>query len=408
MKVWKLVVFTCFTIGGALCAHAVEAIRVPMSADHWHVLDADSMGPKGDAQFVRKEGFPQGLLVLKAGSAALDGLTFRNGTIEYDFKPLAEDMPGLQFRVSGTGPVLDGEEVYERLFGDERASNDGIQYVPMIHGFMLWNVYPQYQSQAPLVNGWNHVRLVVSGRRMKVYVNHSTDPTLSVGNLESGAMAGALHVRGPAIFANLVVTPDAVDGLPPQAEPDPSAQDAGIVRHWTMSQLQPLTKMHTPAYSEMPTDSSAWRTVDAERGGLLNLNRQYTLSNGPPFLIWLRYTVNANHSETKRVQLGWIGEAWVYVNGKFLTEGKNFYDSEGERRDPDGRMSFENGSFDVPLRTGSNEIAVALYISEHDDLRPRTPFGWGTMMRFCDSSGLSFPRTPESNTSIKSNEMGVR
>ena len=408
MKRREFVGFIWLTIGGALCARAIEPIRVPMSADHWHVLDGDSMGPKGDAQFIRKEGFPQGLLMLKAGSAALDGLTFRNGTIEYDFKPLAEDMPGLQFRVSGTGPVLDGEEVYERLFGDERASDDGIQYVPMIHGFMLWNVYPQYQSQAPLINGWNHMRLVVSGRRMKVYVNHSTDPTLSVGNLESGSMAGALHVRGPAVFANLVVTPDEVDGLPPQPEPDPAAQDAGIVRHWAMSQLQPLTRMHRPAYSEMPTDLYAWRNVDAERGGLLNLNRQFTLSNGPPFLIWLRYTVNSSHPGTKRVSLGWIGEAWVYANGKFVTEGKNFYNSEGERRDPDGRMSFDNGSFDVPLQAGSNQIAIALYISEHDDLRPRTPYGWGMMMRFADSAGLSFPRAYISNTSATTNQAGVQ
>ena len=296
MKLKGLVSFICLIMGGVLCARAVEPIRVLMSADHWHMLEADSMGPKGDAQFIRKEGFPQGLLLLKAGSASLDGLTFRNGTIEYDFKPLAADMPGLQFRVSGTGRALDGEEVYERMFGNERASDDGIQYAPMIHGFMLWNVYPQYQSHAPLINGWNHVRLVVSGRRMKVYINGSTEPTLSVGELESGSMAGALRVRGPTVFANLVVTLDAVDGLPPKPQPDPTAGEKGIVRHWEVSPLQPLTRMHTPAYSEMPTDLSAWRTVDAERGGLLNLNRQFTVSKDPPVLIWLRYTVNADHA----------------------------------------------------------------------------------------------------------------
>ena len=392
MRINEVFWFACLMTGGALCAYAAEPIKVPMSADRWHALEADSMGPKGNAEFIRKEGFPEGLLMLKAGSAALDGLLFHNGTIEYDYKPLTADMPGLQFRVSGTGRILDGEEVYERGFGNERASNDGIQYAPMIHGFMLWNVYPQYQNHAPLVNGWNHVRMVISGCRMKVYINRSADASLSVGNLESGSMEGSLHVRGPAVFANLVVTPDKVDELPPQPEPDVTGGDGGIVRHWSMSSSQPLTKMHTPAYSEMPADLSAWHNVDAERGGLLNLNRQFTLSEAPPVLSWLRYTVDASHAGTKRVSLGWIGETWIFVNGKLVTAGKNFYDTEGERRDPDGRMSFGNGSFDVPLQAGANEIAIALYASEYDELRHRTEYGWGIMMRFQDATGLSFRR----------------
>ena len=397
MKVKKTVVTACLALG-ALLAHAAEPIRrpirVPMSADHWRMLEADSMGPRGDAEFLRKEGFPQGLIVLKAGSAALDGFVFRNGTIEYDFKPLAADMPGLQFRVSGNERAPDGEEVYERMFGDQRASDDGIQYAPMIHGFMLWNVYPQYQNAAPFVDGWNHVRVVVSGRRMKVYINRSAEPVLSVGKLEGGSMFGAIHLRGPAVFANLAITPDAVDGLSPQPEANPTAQDKGIVRHWQMSPLQPLTRTHTPAYTEMPADRNAWRSVEAEQGGLLNLNRRFTASDDPASLVWLRYTVQADHTQTKRVSLGWIGETWIYVNGKLLTQGKNFYEPEGERRDPDGRLALENGSFDLPLLAGPNEIAIALYSSVHDDLRARTRYGWGLMMRFADPRGLSFSARP--------------
>ena len=97
-KVHLTRIVTLLAVGIAVPACAVEPIRVPMSSDHWHMLPSDSMGPQGNAEFLRKEGFPRGLLVLKAGSAALDGLIFRNGTIDYDFKPLAADMPGLQFR----------------------------------------------------------------------------------------------------------------------------------------------------------------------------------------------------------------------------------------------------------------------------------------------------------------------
>ncbi len=353
------------------------------------------MGPKGEAQFLRKEGFPEGLLVLKAGSMALDGASFRDGTIEYDFKPLAPDMPGLQFRVSGPEKMPEGEEVYLRMFGDERASNDGIQYAPMIHGFMLWDVYPQYQGPAPLVNGWNHVRMVVSGHRMRVYVNRSAEPVLAVGNLESGSAEGAVHLRGPAVFANLVITPGAVDGLPPQAEADPTAADRGMVRHWQMSALQPLGKMRTPAYSELPREPAVWQSVDAERGGLVNLNRRYQLSDAPPAIGWLRFTVNAKQGGSRRVSMGWLGEVWVFANGKPVTSGKNFYDPENERREPDGRLSLQNGSFDLPLQSGSNEIAIALYAGVHDDLRPRTKYGWGLMMRFANADGLSLSTLPD-------------
>ena len=386
---------TGLLLAAATQMHAVNVVapmKVPLSAEHWHALQADSMGPKGEAQFLRKEGFPQGLMVVKAGSMALDGLMFRDGTIEFDFKPLSADMPGLQFRVSGPEKTPDGEEMYLRMFGEERASDDGIQYAPIIHGFMLWNTYPEYQNQAPLVNGWNHIRVVVSGRRMKVYVNRSTEPVLSVGDLESRSMVGALHLRGPAVFANLVVDPGENDGLSPQPEIDPTASDSGIVRHWEMSNLQPIIKKRTPAYSEMPVEKNAWRYVDTERGGLLNLNRQYTMGDDPASLGWLRFNVSAKKNEVRRVSMGWIGHAWVFVNGKMLTAGENFYEPENERRDPDGRMSFANASFDIPLQKGSNEIAIALFASVHDDLRTRTKYGWGIMMRFAQAGGLILSR----------------
>lgn len=348
------------------------------------------MGPKGQADFHLKEGFPQGLLMLKAGSAELNGLTFRDGTIEYDFKSLAADMPGVQFRVSGPDNAPDGEEVYERLFGDQCASNDGIQYAPMIHGFMLWNTYPQYQGPAPVFDGWNHVRIVVSGKRMKVYVNRFVEPVLSIGNLESGSKEGLLRLRGPAIFANLVVTPDETDRLSPKPEPDITSHDPGMVRHWQMSRLTSLLTNHIPSYGEMPRDADAWHTVSSERGGLVNLNRQYTLSDKPAAIGWLRFAVVAKQPGMRRVQLGWLGGIWVFVNGKPVAAVKNFYDPQNERRSPDGRLSMQNYALNLVLQRGVNEVAIALHAGVHDDLRSQTKYGWGIMARFPDSTGLSF------------------
>jgi hypothetical protein len=65
-----------------------------MTSAHWH-----SVGDKTDVQYEEQEGFPDGLIRLKAGDVALNGLAFRDGTIELDMKPLAEDIPGIRFRV---------------------------------------------------------------------------------------------------------------------------------------------------------------------------------------------------------------------------------------------------------------------------------------------------------------------
>ncbi len=362
-----------------------------MTAEHWRLAGPDRAEPKADAVFMTREGFPQGALILKAGGVALDGLNFRNGTIEFDVKPIGEDMPGIRFRQRGAPGVQDAEEFYVRNFSECRASDDCVQYAPVIHGFMLWNVYPQFQSQAFVVEGWNHVRLVISGRRMKVYVNRFPGPVLTVGNLESESAEGEIQLEGPAVFANVVITPDAVDGLPEQPLPDPTAGDHGIIRRWQLGPLEPLRFGKTPSYEAMPTDPQLWKSMATERLGLLNLNRQYRAADVPPALGWLRYTVESDREQRKRVSMGWIGQVWIFENGRLITEGKNFYDPERERRAPDGRLAMENGSFDVPLRKGRNEIAIALYGSPHDDARNRTPYGWGLMMRFADPEGLRLP-----------------
>ena len=301
---------------------AAVPINVPFTAGHWHpVQDADNPN-KPEVRFIGHEGFPQGAVVLKNGSIALEGLRFRDGTIEFDMKALDQDIPGIQFRRRGEPGHQDAEEFYLRSFPECRASNDCIQYAPVIHGFMLWNVYPQYQTRAPILEGWNHFKLVVSGRRMNVYINSAPQPILAVGNLESASAEGQIQLRGPAVFANLTVMPDAVEGLSPRPTPDPPATDTGIARMWQLGAQTPAHFGQDPAFSEAPPET-AWKPVTAGRFGLVNLNREYELVRHPPSLTWLRTSVISTTAQDKLVQLGWLGHVWVFVNGKLITQGKN-------------------------------------------------------------------------------------
>ena len=371
--------------------YAAPPIKVPLTADHWHtVQDADDHD-KPSVQFIGHEGFPQGAIVLKSGSVALDGLSFRDGTIQFDMKATAQDIPGIQFRSQGEPGHQDAEEFYLRSFPECRASDDCIQYAPVIHGFMLWNVYPQYQTQAPILDGWNHFKLVISGHRMNVYINDSPQPVLAVGNLESSSAAGLIQLRGPAVFANLTITPGAVEGLNPQPTPDPTASDSGMVRQWLLGPRTPAHFGCDPAFTQAPP-GAAWRPIAAGRFGLVNLNREYELVRQPPSLTWLRTTVLSNTAQDKLVQLGWLGHVWVFVNGRLITQGKNFYEPDDERREPDGRLSSENGSFRIPLQKGSNQITLVLSSAVHDKPTTINYYGWGAILRFPDPKGLHLSR----------------
>ncbi len=376
-----------------LVAHLALAMKpntqasqsIPMTSGRWHPA-----GEKTDVEYVVKEGFPNGIIVLKSGDLALNDMPFRDGTIEFDVKPLAADMPGIRFRDRDS---QNAEELYIRSFPDCRAENDCIQYSPVINGFMLWNVYPQYQNRAPVfVDNWNHVRLVVSGKRMKVFVNESTQPTLAVGELLGNTQQGGLDLHGPAAFANLSITPGKTDGLSPFPTRDNTMSAPGVVHAWLLGPLTPLHYGAPPRLAECPQDSRAWSHTQSERFGVVNLNRRFNASKEPPALTWVKTSVDSDHDQQKRVSMGWIGQTWVFVNGVFITSGKNFYYPESERRGPDGRLSLQNGTFLIPLHRGHNDITVALYSSVYDDARSRTPYGWGLIMRFDNMRGLTLAR----------------
>ena len=370
-------------------AQTTNSIHVPLTSNRWHASAPASGGGKDDVQFLSQEGFPEGLLVLKSGSADLNGLNFRNGTIEFDMKGIGENIPGIRFRQQGAPGAENAEEFYVRTLPDCRASNDCIQYAPRINGFMLWNSYPQYQTRAFILDGWNHIKLVVSGHRMNVYINDLPSPALAVGSLEGSSIEGGLEFDGPAVFANLTVTPNAVEGLSPEAAPDPTANDHDIVRHWQLGPLTQFPMGSDPTYADLPGASNRWTSVAAGRFGMVNLNRNFTFTSKPPSLTWLRTNVTSDSDQSKRVSLGWIGQVWIFVNGKLIAQGKNFYKEEHGRRNPDGRLSLENGSFDIPLKRGKNEIVIAFFPSINDNHEKPNRYGWAIEMRYDDLVGLS-------------------
>jgi hypothetical protein len=278
------------------------------------------------------------------------------------------------------------EDFYLRPRPNCAAAVDCMQYAPQTHGVLLWDVFPQYQGPAPLKQDtWNHIKLVVSGRRMNIFVNGASAPTLAIGRLEGDALEGGLLMQGPASFANLTVIPDAVEGLTPLPVNDPTDGDKRFLRDWLVSSSASLSPGKDPAFADMPDASQHWTPLNAERGGLVNLSRQVGLPTGHTVraLAWLKTNVDSDSSQTKHVSIGWTREIWVFVNGKLVFADKNLYQPPAARKTPDGRLSLENGSFDLPLQKGKNEIAIALA----DNF-----YGWGLELRLDDLKGVRIPK----------------
>ena len=352
-------------------APAVAPIAVPMTAERWQT--------KENAEFLRQLGFYRGLMRLNSGNAVLKDTTFSDGTIEFDVNTIGRGSPGIAFRQQDDDNF---ELLYLRPDPACPAFRACMQYAPQTHGVLLWDLFPQYQTRAPLrENGWNHVKMVVSGRRMNVFVNDVPSPTLEVGRLEGDAVTGTLRLQGPGTFANLVITPDAVDGLSPEPASDPLGADRGVVRHWRLSPFSALPNGKDATYDDMPATSPEWKTLSTERNGLVNISREYGRPVPQPnrAVAWLKTTITSDRKQTKRVDIGWTRELWVFVNGKLVYADKNMFEVEDARKFPDARCSLENGGAMLPLEAGENEIAVALA----NDF-----FGWGMVMRVTDPEGV--------------------
>ena len=224
--------------------------------------------------------------------------------------------PGINFRVSPDKKKA--ENFYIRSFGPvSPETRTTLQYAAVMDGMSIWDLSDEYQAGANIYQtGWNHVKLVVSGKQMRAYVNDMSKPALAIPELEGQTETGNISLTGNVIYANLVLKPNVTDGLSSQAGYDATYSDTRYIRNWELSSsrefpfgkdiIMPLPSMNGKLNnSDLPDSTVQWSAIEAERRGVVNLSRKYGMvPNDGRRLAWLRTTVYSDKAQNRTLNLG--------------------------------------------------------------------------------------------------------
>ncbi|WP_338876468.1 hypothetical protein WBJ53_12545 [Spirosoma sp. SC4-14] len=360
-----------------------QELHIPMTAERW------SYAP-GQVEFLA--GKEAGIMKIIKGpkSIVLKDVTFSNGTIEYDVELTGPGFPGINFRMDAE--QQNGENFYIRSFGkvtpDVRTT---LQYAPIVKGMSMWDLTDEYQTGATIAEtGWNHVKLVISGRQMKAYVNDMSKPALIVPELESPEGSGAISLSGSVNYANFIIKPDGTEGLNPEAGYNIVAHDTRYLRNWLVSEpfLLPFGKEPVigvqstygkTGRAELPDSTTRWSPISAKNRNMVNLSRRFAHKDGEVRLMaWLKTTIQSSKAQERLLNLGFSDEVWVFVNGQFLYADKNYFGTP-QQKFPAGRCTIDNTSIKLPLKEGNNEILIGL---------ANYFYGWGIVARLDDTVGI--------------------
>lgn len=206
-----IVVFLFSIVNKGMAQHATYNLA-DLKSKGLFIMENRSMSPLTEKHAVRFSSADG------SGVAWLKNVEFSNGTIEVDLR--GKDIKqGSFLGIAFHGVSKDScEAIYFRPFNflskDSLQQAHMVQYVfdPAFGWERLRNehpgVYEKKLQSPPAPNDWFHIKIVVKGKIIKVYVNNSTESCLEVSSLNE-KMNGKLGLwvgnSSAGDFANLVV-----------------------------------------------------------------------------------------------------------------------------------------------------------------------------------------------------------
>lgn len=348
--------------------HSIYAqITVPFTSEQWKFETTDHTSET----YLGKES-----VRIKTNRAFLQGASFENGIIEYDVAfPPGRAFIGVYFRIDDDKNC---EEFYLR--SHQSGNPDANQYSPIYGGVSAWQLYHGEGYGVPIqyaFNEWMHVKLVMAGQHMEVYINDMEKPVL-ISELKRPSQKGYLGITGSGEnhFANFTYT--SMDNVPLKATPRPKQPaPAGTVTQWEVSSgISEKSLVAAPSLKPSDKAGLSWKTATTENTGMLNLASVATWSEANNTVL-ARVVVNSDKEQVKKFVFGFSDHARLYLNDHLLFSGEDDY------RSRDYRFLGTVGYYDavyLNLKKGRNEIIIA--VSERMG-------GWGVKGKFEDMTGLT-------------------
>lgn len=334
---------------------------------------------QGKVEFLDYKGQKAMKLASRSGQVVLKDLVFKDGTIEFDVEPaLTEFAQSIYFHRKDE---KEQEIVYLRVgTAGNKVTNTAIQYTPYFDGINMWDMYPQFQGPAPFKkDDWNHLKLVISGAQMRVYLNYQPRPVLEIQKLEGNLAEGSIAFEGASYIANLQIKPTMTEGLDPHEGADLSNHDAYYLRKWAVSAPMALPIGNEVYLAGQPKIENYMDSISAERAGFINLTRRFG-GNKTRKVVWLKTKIVAKETLKTKLQLGFSDEVWVFLNNQMILVDKNLFQQPGMRKYPEGRMSKDNASIGISLKSGDNDLTIAVA----NDF-----YGWGIVARLESADGVT-------------------
>ena len=348
-----------------------SVLKIPLIAGNWEF-------PDGKVEFTDVDSRPAMKISANGIRAVLKNTKFDNGTIEFDMIPNDPYFATVYFRWENP---MENECFYLRTDQNrDSTATDAVQYSPSVAGVNLWDLLGHFQGNAYFwKDGWNHVKIVVSGLQMRAYVNDMARPVVEIPRLEGNTTEGAIAFEGDCVVSNLVVKAGQTENLSPLSGVDLTDHDPRYIRSWQVSKPFETPKGIDFSTDFIPKPEDSWEAISSERMGLINLTRKFGGHPGKRKIVWLKVNIESEIDQKKKISLGFSDEVWVFLNGRYVYVDKNLYGSPIMKQ-PIGRLSLENSSFEIPFKQGKNEIliGVANYF-----------FGWGIVARLENMTGIS-------------------
>ena len=366
--------------------HLISAQDFPFDLESWKIINVENN--KTVEKQLHQEDEAQ-ILTLPKNHVALLSSNYADFSIDFDIKNGI--MPGIGFR---SKTLKDYEYVYLRL--GRSGKNDAIQYVPVYHGSLAWQVYnyPIYETTAQIKkDDWNHVKLEVYKDNMHLYVNKNEEPNMVVKLLQDKCEAGSLFLK--ADFETSYFKNVRINKLENELEVQEQENLNRYLNEWILSEqfemkFHSQTEIYNRYTEQMKKDT--WQKVKADRNGIINLSKYY---EHPQNCIVAKTEIHADKNKEIDLLFDYTFSMAIILNQDLLFSGTEL-DTKNFMRVIDGEEKIT-----LRLNKGKNEL---IFVINADDPWQRSvnnpmlfnrtqAMNWGFLARLSNYEGITLKST---------------